>query len=68
MKKIEPDARQIRKLIRGKQPEIARQMGIAVSSLSRKINGSQRIYLDEINQLAEILQIEPLELLRQIVD
>jgi transcriptional regulator with XRE-family HTH domain len=68
MIRIEMNTQVIRSLVRGRQPEIAKALGIAVTSFSRKINGKQRVYLDEVNRLAEILGVDVPIIVRFFVD
>ena len=63
MKKIGLDKGKIKNLIWGRFPEIALEMGISTTSLSRKINGSQPLSIDELNRLATIIEVRVDELL-----
>ncbi len=46
------DQEKLKGIIWGQQGKIARKMGIHPVSLSRKINGSQKLSIKEINDLA----------------
>jgi transcriptional regulator with XRE-family HTH domain len=48
--------------------EIAAMLGMRKESLSRKINGKLNITLGQINELAKLLAIEPIDLLQEVKD
>jgi hypothetical protein len=68
MIRLEVNTDVIRSLVRGRQPSVAQEMGIAVTSFSRKVNGKQRVYLDEINRLAEVLGVETPTIVRWVAE
>jgi len=68
MIRLEMNTPVIRSLVRGRQPEIASALGIAVTSFSRKINGKQRVYLDEVNRLADVLGVDAPTIVRFLPD
>ena len=53
-----------KKLLRGNREEVAGRLGMHPESFSRKINQTDKLNLEFINRLAEILNINPGKLLR----
>ena len=54
--------------LRGRSIEVARALDMRDESLSRKINGQLNITLRQINELAKLLEIEPIDLLQEVKD
>lgn len=42
----------------GKREKIAKALGVNKVSVSRKMNGKQRLTLDEINQIAQVIELD----------
>ena len=65
-KLLELDAKKIKKMIYGKLAEITNKVGMRKGLLSKKINGHTIITLEEINQMAVSLEVDILEILKQV--
>ena len=65
-KLLELDTKKIKKMIYGKSAEIADKVGMRKGLLSKKINGHTIITLEEINRIATALEVDTLEILKQI--
>ena len=65
-KLLELDTKKIKKMIYGKSAEIADKVGMRKGLLSKKINGHTIITLEEINRIAIALEVDTLEILKQI--
>ena len=65
-KLLELDTKKIKKMIYGKSGEISDRMGIRSGLLSKKINGHTIITLEEINRLAAALDVNTLDILKQV--
>ena len=65
-KLLELDTKKIKKMIYGKLAEIANKVGMRKGLLSKKINGHTIITLEEINQMAVSLEVDILEILKQV--
>ena len=65
-KLLELDAKKIKKMIYGKSGEIAERMQIRSGLLSKKINGHTIITLEETNRLATALELDTLDILKQV--
>jgi transcriptional regulator with XRE-family HTH domain len=48
----------LKKQMRGKSPQIAKLLGIAESSLSRKVNNRQAMTVNELVKIAHYLDID----------
>ena len=56
MRKITVDLEKLRGALSGKQTAIAKKIGMTQGALSHKVNRRRPITLDELNQIAEILE------------
>ena len=65
-KLLELDTKKIKKMIYGKLAEIANKVGMRKGLLSKKINGHTIITLEEINRMAVALEVDTLEILKQV--
>ena len=65
-KLLQLDNKKIKKMIYGKSGEIAEKMEMRSGLLSKKINGHTIITLEEINRLAIALEVDTLEILKQV--
>ena len=65
-KLLELDTKKIKKMIYGKSAEIADKVGMRKGLLSKKINGHTIITLEEINRMAVALEVDILEILKQV--
>ena len=65
-KLLELDAKKIKKMIDGKSVEIADKVDMRKGLLSKKVNGHTIITLEEINRIATALEMDTLEILKQI--
>ena len=65
-KLLELDTKKIKKMIYGKSAEIADKVGMRKGLLSKKINGHTIITLEEINRIAIALEVDTLEILKQV--
>ena len=65
-KLLELDTKKIKKMIYGKSAEIANKVGMRKGLLSKKVNGHTIITLEEINRIATALEVDTLEILKQI--
>lgn len=61
-------AEKIQKLKWGKSEEVAQAMGIGANTLSRKVRGNLPMTVSEINQLAQILGVNTIELMCETYD
>lgn len=61
-------SQKIQKMKWGKSEEIAREMGIAPNTLSRKIRGNLQMTVLEINRLAKIFGVDTMDLMRETYD
>lgn len=58
MRHIQINTPLLRKLVRGKMAFFARKLEISEGSLSRKIHGKQIFKIEEMNQLADLLDVD----------
>ncbi len=65
-KLLQLDTKKIKKMIYGKSVQIAERMQIRSGLLSKKINGHTIITLEEINRLAAALDVNTLDILKQV--
>ena len=65
-KLLELDTKKIKRMIYGKSAEIADKVGMRKGLLSKKVNGHIIITLQEINRIATALEVDTLEILKQI--
>ena len=65
-KLLELDTKKIKKMIYGRSAEIADKVGMRKGLLSKKINGHTIITLEEINRIATALEVDTLEILKQV--
>ena len=65
-KLLELDTKKIKRMIYGKSAEIADKVGMRKGLLSKKVNGHTIITLEEINRIATALEMDTLEILKQI--
>ena len=65
-KLLELDTKKIKKMIYGKSAEIADKVDMRKGLLSKKVNGHTIITLEEINRIATALEVDTLEILKQI--
>jgi len=65
-KLLQLDTKKIKKMVYGKSVEIAEKMGMRSGLLSKKLNGHTIITLEEINRLAIALEVDTLEILKQV--
>ena len=65
-KLLELDTKKIKKMIYGKSAEIADKVGMRKGLLSKKVNGHTIITLEEINRIATALEVDTLEILKQV--
>lgn len=65
-KLLQLDSKKIKKMIYGKSAEIAGKMQMWKGLLSKKLNGHTIITLEEINRLAAALEVDTLEILKQV--
>ena len=65
-KLLQLDTKKIKKMIYGKSVQIAERMQIRSGLLSKKINGHTIITLEEINRLAVALDVNTLDILKQV--
>ena len=64
---LEIDTERLKKECWGRGEEIADLLGITKTSLSRKLHGHQRIFLDELNQIALFLNRSTKSFLREVL-
>ena len=65
-KLLQLDTKKIKKMIYGKSVQIAERMQIRSGLLSKKLNGHTIITLEEINRLAAALDVNTLDILKQV--
>ena len=65
-KLLELDTKKIKRMIYGKSAEIADKVGMRKGLLSKKVNGHTIITLEKINRIATALEVDTLEILKQI--
>ena len=65
-KLLELDTKKIKRMIYGKSVEIADKVGMRKGLLSKKVNGHIITTLQEINRIASALEVDTLEILKQI--
>ena len=65
-KLLELDTKKIKRMIYGKSAEIADKVGMRKGLLSKKVNGHTIITLQKINRIATALEVDTLEILKQI--
>ena len=65
-KLLELDTKKIKKMIYGKSAEIADKVDMRKGLLSKKVNGHTIITLEKINRIATALEVDTLEILKQI--
>ncbi len=65
-KLLQLDTKKIKKMIYGKSVQIAERMQIRSGLLSKKLNGHTIITLEEINRLAVALDVNTLDILKQV--
>ncbi len=65
-KLLQLDTKKSKKMIYGKSVQIAERMQIRSGLLSKKINGHTIITLEEINRLAAALDVNTLDILKQV--
>ena len=58
---VKIDTAKLKKAMRGKRDEIAKDLNLHPNSISRKLSGKHAITLDELNQIADFLGMDATE-------
>ena len=66
MKKLTIDTEKLRGAMWKKRTQIATELGMHPNSLTRKLSGNRRFYLDELNTIAGALGRDTMEFLREV--